>query len=193
MPLHLIGAEQLRSQRRFFVGVFPERVDATEARRDFEQSFEKRLLARVQLWNPLLCGRNGVAAVPQVVPTRTGAGDDSRVTSTALVPDRLYFAHVACHGDRDECNQDGNIRNNAGMQALAEDTGPHRSRPFGSVHSARQCPPRFMALPVRHDTLSIQRGKGSRSRALPHRRQAGRVVVCQHHPMLGAMGVVHGC
>jgi hypothetical protein len=55
--LHLIGAEQLRSQWRFLVRVFPERVDAMEARRDAEQSFERCLLARVQLRVPLPGGK----------------------------------------------------------------------------------------------------------------------------------------
>ena len=54
--LHLIGAEQLRSQRRFFVGVSRERVGATEARRDLEQSFEDRPLAHIQFGNSLLFG-----------------------------------------------------------------------------------------------------------------------------------------
>src|ERR1700682_5760610 len=45
--LHLIGTEQLRSQRRFLVGVYPEPFGASEARRDPEQSFKDHRLARV--------------------------------------------------------------------------------------------------------------------------------------------------
>ncbi len=50
--LHLIGAEQLRSQRRFLVGIFAERVGAAEAHRDLEQSLKQRAAAHVQCWFP---------------------------------------------------------------------------------------------------------------------------------------------
>ena len=50
--LHLIGAEQLRPQRRLLADVFRVRTRAAEACSDREQSVEKRLLARVQFTNP---------------------------------------------------------------------------------------------------------------------------------------------
>ena len=46
--LHLIGAEQLRSQRRLFHGVFPGGLGAAEACRDIEQSLKNRSPAHVQ-------------------------------------------------------------------------------------------------------------------------------------------------
>ena len=69
--LHLVGAEQLRPQRRLFVGVFPERIGATEARRDREQSFENRPLADLQIGNPLRYGSaHGGSGIADVATAR---------------------------------------------------------------------------------------------------------------------------